>query len=657
MSRFNRREFLKGAGALAGASLLPPALQQALAAPAQSGTLGSIAHVVIFSQENRSFDHYFGSMRGVQGFADDHPLLIQGSSNSVFLQKNGTGQIAPWHLDSTVTSGQCVQDISHDWNAMHSSWSRGRLDNWVGAHGSYAMGYLARNDIPWHYALADAFTVCDQFFCSTLSSTNPNRLYMMTGTIDAAGKYGGPVIDNTEPAAGFKWTTYAERLQAAGISWRVYQEQDNYDDNALAWFTNFKNAPAGSPLYVNGMQRRVPADFAADVANDTLPAVSWVIAPAALSEHPYYAPNKGANYVSQYLQALAANPAVWQKTVFILTYDENGGFFDHVLPPIPPAGTADEFVSGTAIGLGQRIPTIVCSPWSTGGYVASEVFDHTSVLQFLEKWTGVAEPNISAWRRQVCGDLTSAFDFTASNTTFATLPDTAALATSADQQCKNLPTPTAPTGTPVLPPQEAGQKPLRVQPYQLACWLTQDLAAGRVWVNWSNAGTKGAALQINADTYRTDGPWNYLAAAGTSGKDYFSAVTYGKGYYDLELHGPGQFFRRFRGYLNAKAVNGQQEPNVTLATNGVGQPVSITFSNSGSQAVSFTVLQRNGDASATRSWTVNVAGGQSVTQQFPTQQDWYDYGITLAGSSVFYQSMAGHVEGAPGVSRPPVQRW
>lgn len=657
MTRFNRRSFIKAAGVAAAASMLPAALQRALAAPAPSGTLGSIGHVVIFSQENRSFDHYFGSMRGVNGFGDDHPLVVQKSNNrTVFQQADASGNLlAPWHLDSNITSGQCVQDIAHDWTAMHGSWNNGRLDKWIAAHGSYAMGYLARNDIPWHYALADAFTVCDNFFCATLSSTNPNRLYMMTGTIDPAGTGGGPVIDNSEK--GYSWTTYAERLQAAGISWRVYQEQDNYDDNALAWFNNFKNAPVGSALYENGMKRRVPADFAADVANNTLPAVSWVIAPASLSEHPHYAPNKGANYVNQYLQALASNPAVWEKTVFILTYDENGGFFDHVLPPVPPAGTANEFVNGVPIGLGQRIPTIVCSPWSRGGWVSSEVFDHTSVLQFLEKWTGVAEPNISTWRRQVCGDLTSAFDFTTSNNAFPTLPNTATLASQADNQCANLPLPKAPAMPNPLPTQEAGQRPLRVQPYKLDCWLTSDLAAGRVWVNWSNGGSKAAGLQINCDNYRTDGPWVYNVTAGQTSKDYFSVVKYGAGYYDLEVHGPNQFFRRFIGYLSAKAWNNQPEPDIQLLTNGVGQPVTINFKNTTTVAASYKVTQRNGDNSATRNWTIAVPAGQTVTQTFPTENDWYDYGITLAGDSAFYQSLSGHVEGVPGASRPPVQRW
>lgn len=652
MSRINRRQFIRGSGAVMGASLLPSALQKALAGPAPSGSLGSIAHVVIFSQENRSFDHYFGSMQGVRGFGDNHPMLCQNSGNrTIFEQKDlvvfGLSH-TPFHMYTS-----CVYDIAHDWSTQNTAYNGGRMDAWLIAKGPFTMGYYDRSDIPWHYALADAFTVCDHYFCSTRTSTDPNRLYLMSGMIDPQGKNGGPATSNS--FGNLTWTTYPERLDAAGISWRMYQEIDNYDDNALAWFAQFKNAQPGSSLYENGMKRRTVADFQNDVTNDQLPAVSWIIAPQAQSEHPRGQPNQGSNYVNQYLQALASNPKVWEKTVFILTYDENGGFYDHVSPPVPLPGTPDEFVNGQSIGLGFRVPTIVCSPWSRGGWVVSEVFDHTSVLQFLEKWTGVAEPNISQWRRQVCGDLTSCFDFNAGDYSFPSLPDTAALAAKDAAECSTLLPLPSPSST--VPPQESGQRPLRAQDGHLECWLSSDLYnEGKVWINWLNLGPRSASLQVNANNNRTDGPWMYQVDSGQSGQDYWHVVWYGGGYYDLELRGPGQFMRRFKGYLNAYAINGQPEPDVKLLTQGPGLPVTITFSNPGPNAVTLNVIDRIGSESACR-WTVSLAGNETKTLSFPTTDDWYDYGVSLSGDGNFYQSLVGQVQGRAGVTRPAVLRW
>ena len=157
----------------------------------------------------------------------------------------------------------------------------------------------------------------------------------------------GPIIDNT-PAFNnviLSWMTYPERLEQAGISWQVYQEEDNYDDNALAWFTQYANAPTSSALYQRGMLKQPAGAFEYDARHDRLPQVSWIVAPTAQTEHPDYFPAAGAEYTAQKLDAIASNPDVWAKTLFILTYDENDGMFDHVPPPTPPAGTTDEFVT------------------------------------------------------------------------------------------------------------------------------------------------------------------------------------------------------------------------------------------------------------------------------------------------------------------------
>jgi phospholipase C len=277
---------------------------------------------------------------------------------------------------------------------------------------------LKQRDIPFHWALAEAFTLCDNYHCSVFGPTNPNRLYMWTGMIDPNGTGGGPIIDNS-PAFNniiLSWTTYPERLEAAGISWKIYQEEDNYDDNALAWFKQFGYAPTSSPLWQKGMYKGPAGAFEEDARRGRLPQVSWLVAPTAQTEHPDYFPAAGAEYIAQKLDAIASNPDLWFKTAFILCYDENDGMFDHVPPPVAPAGTPDEFVNAsstglTNIGLGFRTPTTIVSPWTAGGFVCSEVFDHTSLIRFIEARFGVTEPNISAWRRQTCGDLTSAFRF------------------------------------------------------------------------------------------------------------------------------------------------------------------------------------------------------------------------------------------------------
>jgi phospholipase C len=246
--------------------------------------------------------------------------------------------------------------------------------------------------------------------------------------------------------------------QAAGITWRVYQEYDNYDDNALAWFKQYANAPASSPLYQNAMIKRPAGWFEHDARNDRLPQVSWLVAPSAQCEHPNWMPAAGAEYIASKLEAIASNPDVWAKTLFILTYDENDGYFDHVPPPTPPAGTADELVDGVAIGAGFRVPTIMVSPWTAGGYVYSEALDHTSLIQLLEQIFGVTEPNISAWRRQTFGNMTGALNL---NATVAPYPDTAALGVAAaaaslvtaQQEVAANPAPTVPTGTQTMPTQ------------------------------------------------------------------------------------------------------------------------------------------------------------------------------------------------------------
>ncbi len=422
------------------------AARAASTAPAGSG-LDAVEHVVVVMQENRSFDHYFGTYPGVKGF-DDH-----GSNLGVFAQAWPGGKapkLLPYKLDHATLQDQCAGNADipdHDWFPQHDSWAKGRMNRWVITHskpqfggsaqGPLVMGYYDRDNVPLHWALADAFTICDGYHASVIGPTMPNRLYSLSGMIDPGGEHGGPVI--TTPDVGrspdavgsVDWKTMFEVLSESGIGWKVYQPPRTsvgptqslnlaVGFNALLYFKQYLEDPA-SELYQRAFLPVWPDEFAADVASNTLPPVSWIIPSLVDSEHPSAAPTNGASHVARVLSTLMANADVWSKTVVFLTYDENGGFFDHVAPPTAPAGTEGEYLSvrplpqvagGIAgpIGLGYRVPMLVISPFSRGGHVNSDTFDHTSLLRFLEARFGVKAPNLTAWRRKTVGDLTSTLD-------------------------------------------------------------------------------------------------------------------------------------------------------------------------------------------------------------------------------------------------------
>ncbi|HEY1661886.1 MAG TPA: alkaline phosphatase family protein [Verrucomicrobiae bacterium] len=452
----------------AASSLLPPNLRRALAQePPRQGSLSDIKHVVLLMQENRSFDHYFGTLAGVRGFDDPNAMTLP-NGKSVFYQpdpKNPNGFLLPFHLDTRNTSAQKIPSTSHSWPCQHASWNKGKMDNWVPAHrkvsdatAPYVMGYYNRADIPFQFALAESFTICDAYHCSVMGPTWPNRMYWMTGTIDPDGKFGGPIIQNVSPDDGFGWKTYPERLEEAGISWKVYQQDDNFDCDVLEEFKAFREAGENSPLRAKGLVREPEGRFEYDALHDKLPAVSWIIPTSFQSEHPDYMPAAGAAFIASKIDAIAANPEVWAKTVFILNYDENDGLFDHVAPPVPPAGTPHEFIKGVPVGAGFRVPCIIISPWTAGGWVCSQLFDHTSVLQFLEKFTGVKEHNISPWRRDTFGDLTAAFRFDTTITEPPTLPETGSSWSRAKYEAGNLPAPTLPGANQTPPTQEKGPR-------------------------------------------------------------------------------------------------------------------------------------------------------------------------------------------------------
>jgi phospholipase C len=290
------------------------------------------------------------------------------------------------------------------------------MDNWIAARRApnkesapLTMGYLTRADLPFYYALADAFTICDGYHASVMGPTHPNRYFLMTGTIDVAGKHGGPATNNKGKL--YSWETYPERLERAGITWRIYYDIWGSGLNMPRNFAQFQAAPEKSGLFEHGMRERPFHQLLSDLRSGNIPQVTWILPPYVANEHPDNMPAAGEDHTHRILEGLWANPKLWAKTALILNYDENDGLFDHVLPPTPEPGTPGEFVRGMPIGLGFRVPCLVISPMSRGGYVCGDTFDHTSVLRLIEARFGVEVPHISRWRRQVAGDLTRAFGF------------------------------------------------------------------------------------------------------------------------------------------------------------------------------------------------------------------------------------------------------
>ena len=303
--------------------------------------------------------------------------------------------------------------------------------------GPATMAYYERSDIPFYYALAEAFTICDNYYCSVLGPTHPNRLYSMTGTIDPEGMNGGPLVQTLGPgpfqqfAGRFTWPTMPEQLSAAGVSWKVYTGSSlGMYDNVLSFFHSYQNDPALAALAFDPVY---PNDLVADIISGELPQVSWINVSIDQTEHPGYSSAKVGEFVVENLLHRLKSHGMWDSTALFLTWDENGGFFDHVAPPVPPPGTPGEYltvpdVTGDSggingpVGLGFRVPMIVMSQFSRGGFLCSDPFDHTSILRFLETRFGVEVPNLSEWRRAATGDLTSAFNFTEPDRHQAALP-------------------------------------------------------------------------------------------------------------------------------------------------------------------------------------------------------------------------------------------
>ena len=654
----DRRTFLRMASGAAGFSLLPPNLRAVLGSPAPSrtGTIRDVEHVVIFMQENRSFDHYFGTLRGVRGFSDPRAIALP-NGKAVWFQPKGNAAVTPFHLDTRTTSAQCMKSLDHSWKGSHDLWKH--HDAWIPAKTELTMGYFTRADLPFYHALADAFTICDAYHCSVFGPTNPNRLYLFSGTSgltvgnDDVTAVANPKDEENETAdmandaqafKAFEWASYAERLQQAGIDWRVYQEYDNYGDNALAYFRNFRSGMPQTDLHVRARHpvtgsnagnakssrgEHLVAAFTRDIAEDRLPQVSWIVAPYIMCEHPTACPSYGESLTARLLDALAGNPEVWAKTIFILNYDENDGFFDHVPPPIPAissdmgASTVDvagEIYKGVPFGLGPRVPMLVVSPWTAGGFVNSQIFDHTSVLRLLEARFGVNAPNISPWRRAVTGNLTSVFDFPQAGT-LGNFADGTNGMRRADKQCE---LPPAQWRHEDLPRQEPGQRPARALPYDFD--VTGHPVANGFALDLVNQGRAGAVFRTAT---RGAGPWFFTVESGKR-LSYSLPRT---NVYDFSVIGPNGFLRRFSG-SDADAVQASFVSGTLKVQNNSSAEVTL----------------RNG---YDRNWGRHVRPGETValTPDLAVTANWYD--IAVDGPGGFVRQFAGHIEnGAPSLSDP-----
>ncbi|MFM9366608.1 phosphocholine-specific phospholipase C [Streptomyces sp. Da 82-17] len=679
-----RRLFALGGGALGAAaagSLLPPSLQAALAAEPAPGGLDAVKHVVILMQENRSFDHYFGTLRGVRGFGDRNAIQLPGGK-PVFEQPAPLGRtVLPFPVRAAAEAQQkdlqYIGDLDHSWSGGAKAWNKGWMDNWITAKSAATMAYYTREDIPLHYELADTFTICDAYHSSIHTSTSPNRNHLWSGkTGDEAN--GNRAVGNDAYAEGthpgYDWGTYAERLEKAGRSWRTYTEWENFTDNQIEFFTTFKaiarkvlaktehtymeafyaqvreasseaerekllavleegvkSLDAKERSLFERALRRVPtgelaAEFRRDIAAGKLPEVSYLVPSALDSEHPgSSSPIHSATLVYKVLDALASHPEVWRHTAVFINYDENDGFFDHVPPPVPSADVTEEHWQGHPTGLGIRVPMLVVSPWTVGGHVSSEVFDHTSVIRFLEKWTGIEEPNIGAWRRQVTGDLTGAFDFTRGRPQ----PDV--------EQPGPVPPFTGrwrpePPKDQRMPEQEPGRRPARPLPYQPDAHGTVAGDGRRVELRLTNTGPSSAhfALYPYAGEYEVPQHFDVRGAAQLR-------VPLTGGAYKFTVTGPNGFRREFAGRADGTAA-------VATRIDARTRAVQVTLRNTGSAALTFTLRPLAYTDAAPR--TVRVAAGQSRTVAYETGEahGWYDLEIVAAGDEPFRRRLMGHIE-------------
>ncbi len=354
--------------------------------------------MIILMQENRSFDHYFGTLKGVRGFGDRFTIPLP-NGRKVWQQQRSNGAVlTPYHLDGSANNAQRASGANHSWVDSQNAWDSGRISNWPTYKSNVSMGYFKEKEIPFQFALANAFTLCDAYHCSMHTGTDANRSFHITGT-NGPTAAGVAFVNNewdymdglaASVNTGYTWKTYAERLEEAGVSWISYQNMpDEWGDNMLGAFQQFRRANlasgfpvasggapgdpyantgqplpyhaydaasdnAANPLY-KGIANTLPGTtpetyldaFKRDIREGRLPQVSWINAPSIYCEHPGpSSPVQGAWFLQEVLDALTAVPEVWSKTVLLVNFDENDGYFDHMPSPSAPSRNADQSLAG-----------------------------------------------------------------------------------------------------------------------------------------------------------------------------------------------------------------------------------------------------------------------------------------------------------------------
>lgn len=703
MPKNNRRDFLRSAASAAALAAFPPAIRRALAIPAaqQHGSIEDVQHVVILMQENRSFDHYFGTMRGVRGFGDRHPVPLA-SGKPVWYQSDGTKEIPPYHLDSKTTSAIKVPGTPHGFSDSQAAWNQGKFGEWPRFKTKYAMGYYEREDIPFQFALAEAFTICDAYHCSITTGTDPNRIIFWSGSnfnpeVLARGE--NCTDADSEPnnlrcwikgalpepgymyqGSAFRWPTIPDVLEKAGVSWRFYQDPNNNWTGAMHGclaFESFRTAGMETPIYKKGMAHWSLERFAEDVRKGELPQVCWVLPPSVWSEHPSASsPLEGAEFTAKVLNALTANPEVWSKTVFFLTFDENDGQFDHVPPPAVPSYNLDGSLAGKSTmdltgeyfsdpegkyilpadaisgrvrpwGLGPRVPMYIVSPWSKGGWVNSQVFDHTSVAQFLERRFRVTMPAISPWHRVVSGDLTSAFDFVNPNgSPFPQLPDASGSVQTVALHSKR-PKPDPPEN-PLAPLQESGVRLSRALPYQLEVEGSAQLDE-RFALNFRNDGSQGVVFHVYDKLNLDRIPRRYTVEANKSLNDFWSLPD---GKYDLQIHGPNGFLREFRGELSGSSP----QLEVRLAYDSSRGQGFLQIRNVGKSSPKIRI-QSNEYFDFVQDVSLAPREVYQHSWSGGSNSYWYDFSLSTSEDVNFWQRLAGRIETeADSISDPAMGR-
>ncbi|POM17000.1 Non-hemolytic phospholipase C [Burkholderia cepacia] len=768
----SRRTFLQqtATSGLAAAALaaFPPSIRRALAIPAfhETGTIQDVKHVVLLMMENRAFDSYFGTFKGVRGYGDRFAVPSPNGRNvfyQTYTKPTPAAIVTPYHLDASQGNAQRAGGTPHTWADAQAAWDHGRMNRWPDAKTPLSMGYYDAAEVPFQRALADAFTLCDHYHCGMHTGTIANRLFYWSGTNGPNGISpadgsrvkiaalnnqfnGGNDIGPSSRAGPGPPTrpAAAGRRELEGLPEPDRQLRLQRDDELPPLARGDRaDAARARPAYVastditqpvtaagafydpaiddplsplaKGFGNTMPygflESFRDDIRNGKLPEVSWIIPPSVYSEHPGpSSPAQGGWYVQAVLDALTANPEVWSKTVLLVNYDENDGFFDHMPSPAVPSRNADgtlagghtlrdadvaveyhDFtpatssqpaIDGRPYGPGPRVPMWVVSPWSRGGWVNSQVFDHTSTLLFLEKRFGVAEPQIGAYRRAVCGDLTSAFNFRSPNN--EPLPTLAGHTTKSQVDALSAAQQAAPKivppAAPLLPAQATGVRPSRALPYELHASARADAGNGTLTLKFANTGRAAAVFHVYDKLHLDRLPRRYVVEPGKTLHGDWAARADDGGKYDLWVLGPNGYHRRFTGDLSRLAGARAPHPEVRVGYAGASGNLHLRLRNHGGGTVRFTVKSNqvygplpgrgahdghghdhgiedgNGQGRGTgTTWTVTVRAGDQAELDWKLDSTghWYDFIVTADSDPGFSRRVAGRVEtGRHSVSDP-----